>query len=213
MFLGPILAEFESKNPNIELEVTYLPAVNSQDSTMMEERTAALTKARTELMSGDGADIYLFFNYASPDYEDYMLFPNPAQQIQGNAFHDLDFLFEHADFEEKEYISALKSAGEYEGKSYVISISYTTPALIGLAEPLKNSGFDENIASTSTNAYVEQLLKLSQEQCPYLSAASRHFLLKTPSLSPVFAEEASIQLNTEVWQEALQLNRHIVFPK
>lgn len=211
MFLGPILAEFESQNPQIELDVQYLPPTNSKDSTMAEERTSALTRTRTELMSGKGADVYLFFNYvSSDDYETYMLFPNLEQQIRGNVFHDLDFLFEHPDFDETAYISAVTQAGVYEGKSYVLPISYTVPSLIALAEPLENSSFDENTASTGTKAYMEQLLALSEKQRPYLSIASRQLLLHTPSLSPVSVEEAKIRLDTAVWQEALKLNRHIV---
>lgn len=51
MFLGPILVEFERQNPEIELIVEYLPVANIYDSAMTEERTAAMTRARTELMS------------------------------------------------------------------------------------------------------------------------------------------------------------------
>lgn len=211
MFLGPVLAEFERQNPEIELVVDYLPPANSFDSAMAEERTAALARARTELMSGEGADIYLFFNMASPgDYETYMLFPNLERQVQGKVFHDLDFLYEHSDFDENDYVPALKQAGVYEGKSYVLPISYTTPAFIALAEPLRNSGFDEETAGTGTKAYMEEVLALSDEQRPFLSYASRYLLLKTSSLSPVSAEKAQIQLNTPEWQEVLELNRHII---
>ncbi len=210
MFLGPILAEFERQNPDIELVVEYLPPANSADSAMAEERTSALTRARTELMSGEGADIYLFYNMASPvDYETYMLFPNLERQIQGNVFHDLDFLFEHSDFDENDYVPALKQAGIYEGKSYVLPISYTTTAFIGLAEPLLSSGFDEKNAAASTKAYMEEMLALSNVQCPYLAMASQYYLLKAGSLSPVSIENAEIQLNMPQWQELLELNRYI----
>ena len=210
MFLGPILAEFERQNPDVELVAEYLPPANSSDSTMAEERTAALTRARTELMSGKGADIYLFYNMASSgDYETYMLFPNLERQIEGNVFHDLDFLFEHSDFDETDYVPALKQAGVYEGKSYVLPISYTTTAFVGLAESLLSSGFDEENASASTNAYMEEMLALSDAQRPYLAMASRYYLLKAGSLSPVSAESDEICLNLPLWQELLELNRYI----
>lgn len=210
MFLGPILAEYERQNPDVELVVEYLPPANSSDSAMAEERTSALTRARTELMSGKGADIYLFYNMVSSgDYETYMLFPNLERQIEGNVFHDLDFLFEHPDFDENDYVPVLKQAGVYEGKSYVLPISYTTTAFLGLSEPLLDSGFDEEYASASTKAYMEEMLALSDAQRPYLAMASRYYLLKAGSLSPVSVENAEIQLNQPQWQELLELNRYI----
>lgn len=209
--LGPILAEFESQNPGIELEVNYLPVSNSQDSAAMEERAAALTRTRTELMSGEGADIYLFFNRAaSGNYDNYMVFPDLERQIMGGIFHDLDFLFENSGFDAEEYVPALQKAGVYEGKSYVLPLSYDVPALVGVEETLQNSGFDEEAAKANTAAYVEQLLALSEEQRPYLTVASPYLLLDTPSVSPVSVQDAQIQLNTDVWQESLQLNRRII---
>ena len=211
MFLGPILAEFERQNPDVELVVEYLPPANSSDSAMAEERASALTRARTELMSGEGADIYLFYNMASPvDYETYMLFPNLERQIQGNVFHDLDFLFEHPDFDKNEYVPALTQAGVYEGKSYVLPISYSTTSFIALSEPLSSSGFDEENAAVSTKAYVEEMLALSDVQRPYLAMASRYYLLKAGSLSPVSVENAGIQLNMPQWQELIGLNRNLI---
>ena len=210
-YIGPILAEFERQNPDVELVVEYLPLYYSHDSEMMEERSSALTRARTELMSGEGADIYLFRHMSSPiDYETYMLFPNLERQIQGSVFHDLDFLFKHPDFDENDYIPALKQAGMYEGKSYVLPISYTAQTFIALSEPLSNSGFDEENAAVSTKAYMEEMLALSDVQRPYLSTASRYSLLNAGTLSPVSVENAKIQLNMPQWQELLELDRYII---
>ncbi len=211
-FLEPILEEFKSQNPEVELVVEYLPVpANSHDGNLGEERSLALTETRTEVMNGEGADVYLFFNSPSPkDYETYMLFPNLEQQIRENVFHDLDFLFKHTDFNEDDYIPSLKQAGEYNGKSYVLPISYTVPTMIALAEPLENSAFDEDIANNSTKEYMEQMLSLSEAQRPYLSTASRSLLMKTPSISPVSIGEAKLQLNEMVWKETMQLNRNII---
>uniref|UniRef100_UPI0040562E81 ABC transporter substrate-binding protein n=1 Tax=Agathobacter sp. TaxID=2021311 RepID=UPI0040562E81 len=209
--LGPILAEFERQNPDVELVVEYLPLFYSHDSQMMEERTSALSGARTELMSGKGADIYLFCHMSSPiDYETYVLFPNLERQIQGNVFHDLDFLFEHPDFDEDDYVSALKQVGMYEGKSYVLPISYTAQTFIALSEPLSSSGFDEENAAVSTKAYMEEMLALSDAQRPYLAMASRYSLLDVCILPPVSVENAEIQLNLPQWQELLELDRYIM---
>ena len=134
MYLGPILAQFQKEHPEVELEVVYLPPVNTMDSAMMEERTAALARTRTELMSGKGADVYLFFNRPSEDYDSYMLFPNLERQIMGGVFHDLDFLFDNPQFDKEAYVPSLQEAGIYEGKPYILPLSYTCPAMIATAE-------------------------------------------------------------------------------
>lgn len=210
MFLGPIVAEFERQNPGVELEVTYLPVSNSQDSEVMEEREAALTRTRTELMSGEGADVYLFFNRATENYNNYMLFPDLERQIMSGVFHDLDFLFENDGFDADDYVSALTKAGVYEDKSYVLPISCDIPALISVDENLRASGFDEEAAAANTEAYVEQLLALSEEQRPYLMTAAPFLLNNVPTVPPVSVQDAEIQLNTEVWQANLELSRRLV---
>lgn len=208
--LGPIFAEFESQNPDVKLEVEYLPPVNTMDSSMMEKRTSALAKARTELMSGKGADIYLFLNNVSSDPENFIMFPDLEKQVMGGAFHDLDFLSEAEGFDAAEYVSPLLEAGVYDGKAYVLPLSYKVPALIALTEPLRESGFDEETAETDTASYVEELLALEEAQRPYLSQALSYYLQQVPAESPVSLQKAQIQLDSDVWQSNLQLGRQVV---
>lgn len=204
MYLGPILAEFQKGHPDIELEVVYLPPVNTQDSAMTEERAAALARTRTELMGGEGADVYLFFNRASENYDSYMLFPNLERQMMGGVFHDLDFLYEDAEFDKAAYIPSLQEAGVYEGKSYILPLSYTCPAMIATAEGLAGSGFDEDAAAAGTAAYVEQMLALPKEMRPYLDVALPSLLMNAPAESPVSVQEAKIRLDLPAWQETLR---------
>lgn len=209
MYLGPILAEFQSIYPDIELEVVYLPPVNTQDGAMTEERAAALARTRTELMGGEGADIYLFFNRASEDYDSFMLFPNLERQIMGGVFHDLDFVFESAEFDAEAYIPSLQEAGIYEGKSYILPLSYTCPALIATEEGLAGSGFDESAAAAGTTAYMEQLMSLQKEMRPYLNLSLPPLLMNAPTVSPVSVQEAEIRLDMPAWQDTLEQAKRI----
>lgn len=210
MYLGPILAEFQKSHPGTALEVVYLPPVNTQDSAMTEERAAALARTRTELMGGEGADIYLFFNRPSEDYDSYMLFPNLERQIMGGVFHDLDFLFEHSEFEGKAYVAPLQEAGIYEGKPYILPLSYTCPAMIATADGLADSGFDEAAAMAGTDGYVEELLSLPKETRPYLNVSLPSLLMNAPSESPVSVQEAKIRLDTPAWQDTLEQARLVL---
>lgn len=209
MFLGPILAEFESQNPNITLEVEYLPAYKSDDSTMIEERASALTRTRTELMSGRGADIYLFFGNAGSgqNTDSYMLFPDLERHIMAGVLHDLDFLYNDPRFDAEEYIPALKGLGEYEGKSYVLALSYTVSTLVGIAELLRDSGFETGIADRSV--FVDQLLAMEEDRRPHLTAGSTVLLANSTAMQPVSVQKAEIQLNNSAWQQTLTLAKKI----
>lgn len=204
MYLGPILAQVQKEHPEVELEVVYLPPVNTMDSAMTEERAAALARTRTELMSGKGADVYLFFNRPSEDYDSYMLFPNLERQIMGGVFHDLDFLFDNPQFDKEAYVPSLQEAGIYEGKPYILPLSYTCPAMIATAEGLGGSGFDEAAASGGTADYVRELMALPKEMRPYLDVSLPSLLMNAPSVSPVSVQEAEIRLDMPAWQDTLE---------
>lgn len=209
MFLGPILAEFESQNPHITLEVEYLPAYKSDDSAMIEQRASALARARTELMGGQGADIYLFFGHVGSgrNTDSYMLFPDLERHILAGVLHDLDFLYNDPRFDAEEYIPALQGLGEYEGKSYALALSYTASTLVGMAEPLRDSGFEPGTADRSS--LVDQLLAMEEARRPYLAAGSTVLLANSTAMQPVSVQKAEIQLNSPAWQQTLTLAKKI----
>lgn len=209
MFLGPILAEFEQQNPRIKLEVTYLPPYKADDPAMIERRSAAFTRTRTELMGGKGADIYLFRGaYGSAASADsYMLFPDLERNILSGALHDLEFLFEHEDFRGSDYVDGLAETGVYNGKSYVLPLSYQIFSLVGVDQALTGSGFDTE--QTDPAEFTRQLLELG-EKCPYLGAYCHTMLLNSTATPPVSAQNAQILLQEPQWQQTLELTRQMI---
>lgn len=210
IFLGPILAEFEKQYPSITLKVEYLPPYKADDGAMIEERTSALSRTRTELMGGKGADVYLFFGNAgsSRNTDSYMLFPDLERHIMAGVLHDLDFLYTDPRFHEEDYIPALQELGKYEDKSHVLALSYTAPTLVGIAEPLQASGL--NIDTTDRLAFVDQLLDMEETQRPYLAACSTVLLVNSTAVQPVSVQKAEIQLNSPAWQQTLTLAKKVM---
>lgn len=209
MFMGPILAEFEYLHPEIKLETTYLPPYKVDDPAMIEARSAAFTRTRTELMSGQGADIYLFLSaYGSASSADsYMLFPDLERNIMSGALHDLDFLFEAEGFDAGAYLPGLCCTGMYDGKSYVLPLSYQVFGMVGVDDAIRTSGMD--LEKRDVTAFVEQLLELA-DGCPYLNAYSATLLLNSVAIPPVSAADADILLDEPQWQTALNLSKRIL---
>ena len=208
MYLGPILAEFEQQNPNIKLEVNYLPPYKADDPAMIERRSAAFTRTRTELMSGKGADIYLFLGaYGSAASADsYMLFPDLERNILSGALHDLGFLFEHEDFRESDYVGGLTETGVSDGKPYVLPLSYQIFGLVGVDPALTESGFDTEQSDPAE--FTRQLLELG-EKCPFLGTYCHTLLLNSVAMPPVSAQNAQILLQEPQWQQTFELVRQL----
>lgn len=208
MYLGPILAEFEQQKPNIKLEVNYLPTYKADDPAMIERRSAAFTRTRTELMSGKGADIYLFLGaYGSASSADsYMLFPDLERNILSGALHDLGFLFEHEDYRGSDYVGGLTETGVSDGKPYVLPLSYQIFGLVGVDPALTEAGFDTERSDPAE--FTRQLLELD-EKCPFLGTYCHTLLLNSVAMPPVSAQNAQILLQEPQWQQTFELIRQI----
>lgn len=202
MYMEPIFAEFRAQNPGIALEVEYMPVYKSGETAMIEERTAALARMRTRLMSGEGADVYLFFNHVS-DQDGYMFFPDLERTILSGSLHDLDFLFADSRFQAEDYIPGLQTLGVSEGKSYLLPLSYTAPVMVAVEPALQESGFAADAANMTE--FAEQMMALDESQRPYWSAGVASLLFKAVSLPPVSVEDAAVLLNDPAWQQTLSL--------
>lgn len=208
LFLGPILAEFEAQHPDVQLEVTYLPVYRHGDDAMLEARASAFTRTRTELMSGEGADVYLFPAAAgsSETADGYMLFPDLERNILSGAIHDLDFLFQDSRFDAAAYVSGLDAVGVVQGKAHVLPLSYRVYGLVGVDEALAASGFDG--VQTDLATFMDQVLALG-DRCPCLELYAETMLVNAVATPPVSVAQGEILLQTPQWQQALTLAREV----
>lgn len=102
-----------------QIEVEYLPKEG-------EQRKAALSRIRTEIMSGEGPDVFLVMcGRTNPNGED-ALFPFPEKVMKENLFLPLDKYLENAQFLEWDKLApAVMAAGQTEEGQMVLPLAYS----------------------------------------------------------------------------------------
>ncbi len=106
----------------IELEIEYIPEHTPEGNP---ERETTIARLRTEIMSGEGPDIFLM---GSNDSEIEPLFIVPEKNMANGAFLPLNDYIENAEFMEfDKLVPGIMSAGQYDGEQYILPLSYTMP--------------------------------------------------------------------------------------
>lgn len=92
------------------------------------ERESALTRIRTEIMSGGGPDVFICNCPAPEQDEEPALFPFPEKAMSGGTFLPLDDLIEKAQFTEWEKLTpAVMDAGKNESGQVLLPLVYSLP--------------------------------------------------------------------------------------
>lgn len=108
------------------LSDNFMPVQVEKLPTDSEERAAALQQTRTELMAGDGADLFIF-TMPSPDVADEpaeSLFPDPNQTLRSGVFADLsDYTKDDPAF--AACVPEVMAAGAVDGRQVALPLSYS----------------------------------------------------------------------------------------
>lgn len=114
-----------------QVEIEVLP----NDPMDVETRGGALTRLRTEIVAGDGPDIFLIGTGTSI-YNNELLFPYPKGVMAQGRFLKLDEYIENAQLMDWDALNpVVMAAGRNEEGQYLLPLSYTFPATIyNLAE-------------------------------------------------------------------------------
>ncbi len=106
----------------IELTIEYIPEHIEGGNP---ERETTISRLRTEIMSGEGPDIFLL---GSNDREIEPLFKVPEKNMANGAFLPLNDYIENAKLMEFEkLVPGVMSAGQYDGEQYILPLTYTMP--------------------------------------------------------------------------------------
>lgn len=128
------IANFMMKTEKIDIKVKVLP---SQE----DGRDSEIQKLQTQIMAGKGADVYLLDT--SPDAAEMKteLFANPYQTMQSGVLAPLDEYMEKDSYwENTTYNEKILTAGQYDGKQYIIPLSCYYYVLSGTNEIEKITG-------------------------------------------------------------------------
>ncbi len=105
-------------------------------------------RVMNDLISGSGPDVLFVENLYSSDIAKIAL--------SGNFLDLTDILAEDPDFSEEDYVEGVFEAGQFNGRQYVIPLSFEAPVLLSSTEKLEEIGFDWNDIET-TEDFVENL--------------------------------------------------------
>ncbi len=134
--------------PDVSFEFVTVPDDSASDPRVREAEEAALTKLRTEIMSGRGPDLFVL------NAIHLRLIQDPDKQMRAGVFADLapylDTIAAEATLNE-----TVLAAGQADGAQYLLPLYYTVPGVAVPAEAL--AGFDAG-ETPSPAAFLEKLL-------------------------------------------------------
>lgn len=144
----------------------------------LEERETRLTNLRTEIMSGGGPDVYI-----CPARNDYQIFPYPLASAEQGRFLALDDYLSTAQFLDLEtFPAAVAEAGQYEGKQYLIPLTFTVPVTL-----FRESEVQHELSDTMTWEEMLQgdtaLRTAASDFCRPLPEPMLYYLVNTERLA------------------------------
>ena len=156
-----LIGEYEATHENVTIELEFLPASG-------EERETRIEQLRTEIMAGNGTDIYLMSPYKLEQvgYNSYQteldkgLFPNVEQSMHNGLFYDVSTLYDaDGELNIQELATSVMNAGVIDEARYMLPLRYTYPVICADKEALEKSGTDVEAMKSDLNGYFGELLE------------------------------------------------------
>ena len=191
------LLDYQKSHPNIEL--TFVTSA-SNDST---EREAVINQLSAEILSGGGPDLFIMEGYRRTDIN---LFPDIEKAMVNGTFLDLTEAMEKQRLSrEVDFYTAVLDAGRWEGRQYILPLSFSVPLMISATDVLNASNFDLQRAMHTMDSLLTELLRIHEEQ-PILVITSIDPL--GVLAQPVLDYEAhQVRLDTSAVRRALELEK------
>lgn len=167
-----LIKEYEANHENVTIELESMPASG-------EERETWLEQLRTEIMAGQGPDLYLMTPYrteqvgynASQTVLDGGLFPDVEQVMYNGLFCDVSALYDADDeLDTVGLVTGVMDAGVVDGARYMLPLRYTYPVVYADTERLEQSGMDVETMKSSWTGFYNELLE--HGDTPWFNGAS-----------------------------------------
>lgn len=172
-----IIAEFQLAHKDIKIELTMLPLDEA-------ERAATLQKMRTEIMAGKGPDVFLSpvgkVRSGAPEVDETglhytavdPLFIDVERSMRNHMFLDLSSYYDtDSELKTEELKKEIMDAGVYDGKRYVLPLSWNMPIVAVDRTAVKEMGIDEAVFSQSVYDIFDAALAARDQNTLYAAQA------------------------------------------
>lgn len=146
-----IITDFETQTGQ-KIDVKYIPPTYSLEGTpesALEKRNSVIQQIKTEMMAGEGPDLFLMPSYGSPSE----LFPDALKTISSGVFADLSRYNEEFNISQQ-----ILHAGQYQERQYIIPLGVRVPAFITSKELTNEISFCYDDAMKNTETFLNELL-------------------------------------------------------
>lgn len=155
--LTRVVAFYQTSHPGSKVDLQMIPAEGS-------EREIVLQSLRTQIMSGDGPDVFLLPSGSVPG--------SMGQQEQDGLFRDVEVCMRNGNFADlSAYYDAdtelnkedlqqeIMDAGCYDGKRYVLPIRWDMPVVCADQAKLEKAGLDVSLFSKGALPVIDAVLE------------------------------------------------------
>lgn len=158
------IEEYQKLYPDVNIIIRKLPYAGYAEGEIL--RKAEVTKIKTEIMSGEGSDLFLLHSgrsYVCGNTDN--LFEDLEKTARTGVFENLSVLFEGENaVDSEEYYEFALEAGRIEGKQIFLPLSFNFRGCLTSEKNLIDSGFDCDKAEKSMQMFHEEILKCFNEQ-------------------------------------------------
>lgn len=155
--LTRVVAFYQTSHPGSKVDLQMIPAEGS-------EREIVLQSLRTQIMSGDGPDVFLLPSGSVPG--------SMGQQEQDGLFRDVEVCMRNGNFADlsayydadtelnkEELQQEIMDAGCYDGKRYVLPIRWDMPVVCADQAKLEKAGLDVSLFSKGALPVIDAVLE------------------------------------------------------
>lgn len=161
-----LIKAFESDHEGVTIELEVLPIDD-------EEQETRLSQLRTEIMAGNGPDIYIMDSgvtaiqksgstiYVYPFAVKISVFQDVASAMRKGVFYDIgEFYDADEELDKDALVTGVMNAGVVGDARYVLPLRYNLPVVYANKTALEDSGIDiQRIKGSVTGLYDELLTK------------------------------------------------------
>lgn len=176
---------FEEEYPQIHVQLES-PVGGISD---FEAREADITRINTEILAGNGPDVFLF----GPRFTDCNLFPDLQKAMRSGVF--LDCIPElkrfGIDCKSEEFWQTVLEAGRIAGHQYILPLSFDVTTALANTDILDQSGFDCGNAVRNISAFTEECDTIWQQNHKWTTYVSSD-LLDAAAFDPMNYDDCTV---------------------